>query len=202
MDCEKGQKKHPAILRATLENIPNPDLTILPVNVVKWQRRRESNGPPSRLSFLEKVAADSAIGLSSFSAYRNRGLWKISFSARRTAMAGSFPIWKGSRWRFAISSTSILKSLILSRFLFFYSLYRLHSLHFRGPFYSLLFICISFLFHLFSPSDQPPILPPHHPSPAMSPSATESFSAPAQIFTFDGILSDFDGTIVDSTDGE
>lgn len=32
-------------------------------------------------------------------------------------------------------------------------------------------------------------------------SATESFSAPAQTFTFDGVLSDFDGTIVDSTDG-
>lgn len=28
-----------------------------------------------------------------------------------------------------------------------------------------------------------------------------SFSAPSQIHTFDGVLSDFDGTIVDSTDG-
>lgn len=28
-----------------------------------------------------------------------------------------------------------------------------------------------------------------------------SFSAPPQIHTFDGVLSDFDGTIVDSTDG-
>jgi len=35
----------------------------------------------------------------------------------------------------------------------------------------------------------------------MSPSAIESFSAPAQTVSFDGILSDFDGTIVDSTDG-
>ncbi|KAJ5568729.1 hypothetical protein N7450_011215 [Penicillium hetheringtonii] len=34
----------------------------------------------------------------------------------------------------------------------------------------------------------------------MSPSAIESFSAPAQTVSFDGILSDFDGTIVDSTD--
>ncbi|KAJ5794123.1 HAD-superfamily hydrolase subfamily IA variant 3 [Penicillium paradoxum] len=30
--------------------------------------------------------------------------------------------------------------------------------------------------------------------------ATGSFSAPAQVHTFDGLLSDFDGTIVDSTD--
>ncbi len=29
-----------------------------------------------------------------------------------------------------------------------------------------------------------------------------SFSAPPQLLTFDGILSDFDGTIVDSTDGK
>ncbi|CAI7616557.1 unnamed protein product [Penicillium pancosmium] len=36
-------------------------------------------------------------------------------------------------------------------------------------------------------------------SPSLS--AVESFSAPAQNFTFDGILSDFDGTIVDSTAG-
>ncbi|KAJ5995594.1 HAD-superfamily hydrolase subfamily IA variant 3 [Penicillium waksmanii] len=34
-------------------------------------------------------------------------------------------------------------------------------------------------------------------SPSLS--AIESFSAPTQNFTFDGILSDFDGTIVDST---
>jgi glycerol 3-phosphatase-1 len=27
-----------------------------------------------------------------------------------------------------------------------------------------------------------------------------SFSAPPQVLTFDGLLSDFDGTIVDSTD--
>jgi hypothetical protein len=32
-------------------------------------------------------------------------------------------------------------------------------------------------------------------------SATETFSAPAEVHTFDGLLSDFDGTIVDSTDG-
>jgi beta-phosphoglucomutase-like phosphatase (HAD superfamily) len=32
-------------------------------------------------------------------------------------------------------------------------------------------------------------------------SATETFSAPAEVQTFDGLLSDFDGTIVDSTDG-
>ncbi|KAJ5587667.1 HAD-like protein [Penicillium hispanicum] len=31
-------------------------------------------------------------------------------------------------------------------------------------------------------------------------SATGSFSAPPQVHTFDGVLSDFDGTIVDSTD--
>ncbi|CDM30395.1 hypothetical protein DTO013E5_2638 [Penicillium roqueforti] len=31
-------------------------------------------------------------------------------------------------------------------------------------------------------------------------SATGTFSAPAQVHTFDGLLSDFDGTIVDSTD--
>lgn len=37
----------------------------------------------------------------------------------------------------------------------------------------------------------------------MSPAAIEgSFSAPPQVVTFDGLLSDFDGTIVDSTDGE
>lgn len=37
----------------------------------------------------------------------------------------------------------------------------------------------------------------------MSPAALEgSFSAPPQVVTFDGLLSDFDGTIVDSTDGE
>jgi hypothetical protein len=35
----------------------------------------------------------------------------------------------------------------------------------------------------------------------MSP-AHGSFSAPPQIQTFDGLLSDFDGTIVDSTDGK
>jgi hypothetical protein len=29
-----------------------------------------------------------------------------------------------------------------------------------------------------------------------------SFSAPPQVLTFDGLLSDFDGTIVDSTDGK
>lgn len=29
-----------------------------------------------------------------------------------------------------------------------------------------------------------------------------SFSAPPQVHTFDGLLSDFDGTIVDSTDGQ
>lgn len=32
-------------------------------------------------------------------------------------------------------------------------------------------------------------------------SETGSFSAPPQVHTFDGVLSDFDGTIVDSTDG-
>ncbi|KAF3385581.1 Glycerol-1-phosphate phosphohydrolase 2 [Penicillium rolfsii] len=31
-------------------------------------------------------------------------------------------------------------------------------------------------------------------------SATQTFSAPAEVHTFDGLLSDFDGTIVDSTD--
>lgn len=31
---------------------------------------------------------------------------------------------------------------------------------------------------------------------------TGSFSAPPQLLTFDGVLSDFDGTIVDSTEGE
>lgn len=31
--------------------------------------------------------------------------------------------------------------------------------------------------------------------------AEGSFSAPPQIHAFDGVLSDFDGTIVDSTDG-
>jgi hypothetical protein len=35
----------------------------------------------------------------------------------------------------------------------------------------------------------------------MSSAATETFSAPAEVHTFDGLLSDFDGTIVDSTDG-
>lgn len=30
---------------------------------------------------------------------------------------------------------------------------------------------------------------------------TGSFTAPSQVLTFDGLLSDFDGTIVDSTDG-
>ena len=30
---------------------------------------------------------------------------------------------------------------------------------------------------------------------------TGSFSASPQVLTFDGVLSDFDGTIVDSTDG-
>lgn len=40
---------------------------------------------------------------------------------------------------------------------------------------------------------------PQNPSPTMS--ATETFSAPAEVHTFDGLLSDFDGTIVDSTDG-
>ena len=34
------------------------------------------------------------------------------------------------------------------------------------------------------------------------PSAEGSFSAPPQIHLFDGLLSDFDGTIVDSTDGK
>ncbi|KAJ5620540.1 hypothetical protein N7510_004524 [Penicillium lagena] len=34
----------------------------------------------------------------------------------------------------------------------------------------------------------------------MSPSATGTFSAPPQVHSFDGVLSDFDGTIVDSTD--
>lgn len=29
-----------------------------------------------------------------------------------------------------------------------------------------------------------------------------SFSAPPQVHSFDGLLSDFDGTIVDSTEGE
>lgn len=29
-----------------------------------------------------------------------------------------------------------------------------------------------------------------------------SFSAPPQVVSFDGLLSDFDGTIVDSTEGE
>lgn len=33
-------------------------------------------------------------------------------------------------------------------------------------------------------------------------SAQGSFSAPPQIHSFDGLLSDFDGTIVDSTDGK
>lgn len=39
----------------------------------------------------------------------------------------------------------------------------------------------------------------------MSPSVAQSsgsFSAPPQTVTFDGLLSDFDGTIIDSTDGE
>lgn len=38
----------------------------------------------------------------------------------------------------------------------------------------------------------------------MSPSVAHSgsFTAPPQIVAFDGLLSDFDGTIVDSTDGE
>jgi hypothetical protein len=44
------------------------------------------------------------------------------------------------------------------------------------------------------------LVSPQNPSPAMS-SATETFSAPAEVHTFDGLLSDFDGTIVDSTDG-
>jgi hypothetical protein len=62
---------------------------------------------------------------------------------------------------------------------------------------------LSFSFSLQQPSDHHRVPPPHHPSPTMSPSlsAVESFSAPAQNFTFDGILSDFDGTIVDSTAG-
>ncbi|KAF7719408.1 HAD hydrolase subfamily IA protein [Penicillium ucsense] len=34
----------------------------------------------------------------------------------------------------------------------------------------------------------------------MSSNAKEAFSAPAEVHTFDGLLSDFDGTIVDSTD--
>jgi hypothetical protein len=29
-----------------------------------------------------------------------------------------------------------------------------------------------------------------------------SFSGPPEVVTFDGVLSDFDGTIVDSTDGK
>lgn len=38
----------------------------------------------------------------------------------------------------------------------------------------------------------------------MSPSVAHSgsFTAPPQTLVFDGLLSDFDGTIVDSTDGE
>lgn len=35
----------------------------------------------------------------------------------------------------------------------------------------------------------------------MSSTAPGTFSAPAEVHTFDGLLSDFDGTIVDSTDG-
>lgn len=35
----------------------------------------------------------------------------------------------------------------------------------------------------------------------MSSTTKETFSAPAEEHTFDGLLSDFDGTIVDSTDG-
>lgn len=35
----------------------------------------------------------------------------------------------------------------------------------------------------------------------MTSTAAGSFSAPAEVVTFDGVLSDFDGTIIDSTDG-
>lgn len=36
----------------------------------------------------------------------------------------------------------------------------------------------------------------------MATAAQGTFTAPPQVYSFDGVLSDFDGTIVDSTEGK